>query len=142
MTKREHMTKREQKKKDTKEKLLIAASSCFAEKGYSACSVSDIVARAGMSQGSLYVHFSDKEDLFKSMIEEEHRQGAEKARRASCTAPFLNGMISLMADCIVDVGFPIDHRLWTEILAVAARDDSMRAAFISSDREMRKVFTQ
>ena len=87
MTKREHMTKREQKKKDTKEKLLIAASSCFAEKGYSACSVSDIVARAGMSQGSLYVHFSDKEDLFKSMIEEEHRQGAEKARRASCTAP-------------------------------------------------------
>ena len=136
------MTKRELQKKETREKLLIAASACFAEKGYSACSVSDIVARAGMSQGSLYVHFSGKEALFKSMIEEEHRQGAEKARLASCSAPFLNGVISLMTDCIIDVGFPIDHRLWTEILAVAARDDSMRTAFISSDREMRIVFSR
>ena len=47
-----------------------------------------------------------------------------------------------MTDCIIDVGFPIDHRLWTEILAVAARDDSMRTAFISSDREMRIVFSR
>lgn len=133
------MAKRETQKQETRQKLLNAAAACFAEKGYSACSVSDIAARAGASQGNLYVHFKNKEDLFKTMIQEEHGQGADKIRQALALPPYLDAILNLLADCIQNVGFPVDHRLWTEILAVAARDESVRQAFLASDRAMREV---
>lgn len=136
------MVKREEQKQSTREKLLHAAALCFAEKGYSGCTVSDIAGRANVAQGTLYVHFKDKEALFKAMIEEEHAQGAEKARQAANVRPYTNGIISVMADCIRDVGFPVDHRLWTEILAVAARDASVRESFAASDKIMRGVFAE
>ena len=136
------MPKREDKKQNTREKLLIAAARCFAEKGYSGCSIADIAQRAEIAQGTTYVHFKSKEALFKVMIEEEHAQGTEKARQAANVTPYINGIISVMADCIRDVGFPVDHRLWTEILAVAARDPSVREAFAASDKAMRAVFSE
>lgn len=134
------MPARKDQKQATREKLLNAAAACFTEKGYEGCSVSDIVARAGVSQGTLYVHFKNKEDLFIAMIADEHGQGAEKARQAAATAPYLQGILGLLTDCIRDVGFPIDHRLWTEILAVAARDAAVRKAFAASDKAMREAF--
>ncbi|MDL2316878.1 TetR/AcrR family transcriptional regulator [Desulfovibrio sp. OttesenSCG-928-A18] len=136
------MATRKDQKSATRERLLTAAAVCFAEKGYDGCSVADIVSRAEVSQGTLYVHFKNKEDLFISMIAEEHGQGAEKARQAAVSAPYMQGIISVMTDCICDVGFPIDHRLWTEILAVAARDTSVRKAFAASDKAMRKAFVE
>lgn len=136
------MANREKRKQATREKLLHAAAFCFAEKGYAGCSVSDIARRADVAQGTLYVHFKGKEELFKTMIEEEHAQGAEKARQATNIRPFLNGIIGVMTDCIRDVGFPVDHRLWTEILAVAARDAPVRESFAASDKAMRGVFVE
>lgn len=136
------MVTRDKQKQSTREKLLNAAALCFAEKGYSACSVSDVAKQAGVAQGTMYVHFKNKEDLFKAMIEEEHAQGAEKAKQAVNKTPYLNGIVGIMTDCIRDVGFPVDHRLWTEILAVAARNSSVRQTFIASDKAMRKVFVE
>lgn len=136
------MVKRDEQKQSTREKLLNAAALCFAEKGYSGCSVSDVAKYAGVAQGTMYVHFKNKEELFKTMIEEEHAQGAEKARQAANITPYLNGIVGVMTDCIRDVGFPVDHRLWTEILAVAARDPSVRKTFAASDKAMRKVFVE
>jgi AcrR family transcriptional regulator len=136
------MVKREEQKQNTREKLLAAAAQCFAEKGYSGCSIADISQRAEVAQGTMYVHFKSKEKLFKTMIEEEHAQGAEKARQAASVTPYLNGIIGVMTDCIRDVGFPVDHRLWTEILAVAAREPSVRETFAASDKAMRSVFVE
>ena len=136
------MVTRDKQKQSTREKLLNAAALCFAEKGYSACSVSDVAKQAGVAQGTMYVHFKNKEDLFKAMIEEEHAQGAEKAKQAVNKTPYLNGSVGIMTACIRDVGFPVDHRLWTEILAVAARNSSVRQTFIASDKAMRKVFVE
>lgn len=136
------MTNREDRKQTTREKLLHAAALCFAKKGYAGCAVSDIAQRANVAQGTLYVHFKGKEDLFKTMIAEEHAQGAEKARQAANVRPYINGILSVLMDCIRDVGFPVDHRLWTEILAVAARDASVREGFAASDKVMRGVFVE
>lgn len=134
------MTKRDDQKKATREKLLTAGAVCFAGKGYSGCTIADIAEQAGVSLGALYVHFKNKEDLFITMIREEHGQGAEKARQAADFTPHLQAIVTVMTDCIRDVGFPIDHRLWTEILAVAARDPSVREAFTASDKAMRREF--
>lgn len=51
------------------EKILEAAGEEFAEHGYDAASVNRIVDRAGLSKGSLYYYFDDKNDLFSTTIE-------------------------------------------------------------------------
>jgi AcrR family transcriptional regulator len=136
------MQKREEKKKQTRERILRAAAACFAEQGYSGCSVSDIVDKAGVSKGALYVHFKTKEELFKEMIAIEHGMGIERARQAVMKPPYLSGIIWFHTECIQNSGFPMDHRLWAEVLAVAARDTEIREAFIASERTSRKVYME
>lgn len=136
------MAKREERKALSRQKLLESAAKCFAQKGYDGCSVADIAAEAGMSQGNLYIHFTSKEELFKTMIQQEHGDAAEKMRRAAAKNPSLQFILDSLHKCIRDVGFPVDHRLWTEILAVSARNESIRAAFLASDRIMRDAFVE
>ena len=49
--------------------IIEAAISCFLEKGYTNTSMSDIIA-SGLSSGSIYSHFSGKEDILISAINE------------------------------------------------------------------------
>ncbi len=53
----------------THENLLDAGLSVFADRGYGAASVEEIARRAGVSVGSVYAHFSSKENLFLALIE-------------------------------------------------------------------------
>ncbi len=48
---------------DTRERLLRAAASVFAERGYDGARVADIAAAAGVSNGALYAHFESKAEL-------------------------------------------------------------------------------
>jgi len=48
----------------TREKLLEAAETVFAAKGYTGAKISDIAAEAGCSVGSVYFRFKDKDALF------------------------------------------------------------------------------
>ena len=136
------MSRREEQRSLAREKILSAAAACFAEKGYSGCSVQDIADHAGVSKGSLYVYYKSKEDLFKAMIRVEHGMGAERARKAAAQPPYLSGIIWFMTECIRNSGFPMDHRLWTEVLAVASRDSSIKEAFVESERSTRKFFVE
>lgn len=134
------MSRREEQRRQARDKILNAAGACFAEKGYSGCSVQEIADRAGLSKGALYVYYRSKEELFKALIEVEHGRGAERAREAAAKPPYLNGIIWFMTECIRNSGFPMDHRLWTEVLAVAARDPAIKEAFGESERTTRKFF--
>lgn len=53
----------------THENLLDAGLAVFADRGYGAASVEEIARRAGVSVGSVYAHFSSKENLFLALIE-------------------------------------------------------------------------
>lgn len=48
----------------TRQELLDAALSCFSEYGYARTRISDIVFRAGVSQGNFYRHFESKTEIF------------------------------------------------------------------------------
>lgn len=48
----------------TRQQLVDAAADCFAEYGYTSTRISDIVYRAGVSQGNFYRHFSSKDEIF------------------------------------------------------------------------------
>jgi AcrR family transcriptional regulator len=59
-------TQSEEIRAERREQLLEAALAVFAEKGYHASRVSDIAARAGVSQGTVYWYFKSKGDLYQS----------------------------------------------------------------------------
>ena len=57
-----------------RERILTAAAEEFAGRGYEAASVNRIIAAAGISKGSLYYYFDDKEDLFITVVEHASQQ--------------------------------------------------------------------
>jgi AcrR family transcriptional regulator len=54
----------------TKRKIFETSLKLFAEKGYDATSIEDITATVGVAKGTLYYHFSSKEEIFNFLIEE------------------------------------------------------------------------
>lgn len=50
--------------------IIEAAVSCFLEHGYTNTSMSDIIKASGLSSGSIYSHFTGKEDILVSAINE------------------------------------------------------------------------
>jgi AcrR family transcriptional regulator len=67
----------------TRAALLGAAREVFISVGYAQAGVSEIVARAGASVGSLYHHFTGKADLYVALFEEFHQGQAWRARQAA-----------------------------------------------------------
>ena len=54
----------------TKRKIFETSMKLFAEKGYDATSIEEITANVGVAKGTLYYHFSSKEEIFGFLIEE------------------------------------------------------------------------
>ncbi len=54
----------------TKRKIFEASLKLFSEKGYDATSIEEITATVGVAKGTLYYHFSSKEEIFNFLIEE------------------------------------------------------------------------
>ena len=67
----------------TRAALLAAAREVFISVGYAQAGVTEIVARAGASVGSLYHHFTGKADLYVALFEEFHQVQAWRARQAA-----------------------------------------------------------
>ncbi|MCI8482247.1 MAG: TetR/AcrR family transcriptional regulator [Clostridia bacterium] len=54
----------------TKRKIFEASMKLFAKKGYDATSIEEITATVGVAKGTLYYHFSSKEEIFNFLVEE------------------------------------------------------------------------
>lgn len=68
--------------KATRRALLDAAEAVFAEHGYEAASVAEITRRAGVAQGTFYVHFADKHAAFLELVQHVNRSVREAGARA------------------------------------------------------------
>ncbi len=106
----------------TRQSLLDAAASVFAERGYHGATLDAIAERAGLSKGSVYHNFSSKHELFATLLPERiaARLGdvRETATAGEAAAGFLAG-----------AGDARWAPLFFEFVAQAARDDEVRALF-------------
>lgn len=60
-----------ERRKDARpQELLSAALDLFVERGYAATRLDEVAARAGVSKGTLYLYFENKEELFKAVVRE------------------------------------------------------------------------
>jgi AcrR family transcriptional regulator len=60
-----------ERRKDARpQELLAAAMTLFVERGFAATRLEDVAAQAGVSKGTLYLYFTNKEELFKAVVRE------------------------------------------------------------------------
>ncbi|SDE15220.1 transcriptional regulator, TetR family [Paenibacillus sp. UNCCL117] len=95
------MNKKQQQTEQTKKKIADAARSMFAQKGYKATSIEDIVKATGCSAGNIYYHFKSKEGLFLYLIEDWNREWDQtwlvKEKQYATTIDKLYGMAEYLA---------------------------------------------
>jgi TetR/AcrR family transcriptional regulator len=103
---------------ETRRQLLQAALKSFAERGYAATSVRQIVAAAGVSKPALYYYFKDKAGLFDALVDQAHDQRYGLIQEAAQRGQGLAEKIEEIATAIFD--FSVRNR------------DLMRLAFATA----------
>jgi AcrR family transcriptional regulator len=71
---------------DSRERLVAVAFELFGDRGYHATGTEEIVRRSGVTRGSLYHHFADKEALFEAVFDRADRKVSESVRAAASSA--------------------------------------------------------
>lgn len=52
--------------------ILLAARTCFLERGYFATKMDAIAAESGLSKGGIYFHFDSKREIFRALVQQEY----------------------------------------------------------------------
>jgi AcrR family transcriptional regulator len=71
---------------DTRETLIAAARSLFADPGFADVALETIVRDAGVTRGALYHHFADKTELFAAVFEQVEAEMAARMAEAVAAA--------------------------------------------------------
>lgn len=94
-------TKREEQREQTKRLLLQTAQRVFAEKGIMNTRMSDIAQAAGVSHGTVFLHFSTQEALITEVVE---AFGGELAARTHQLADSKAGLRAVLAAHLESIG--------------------------------------
>jgi AcrR family transcriptional regulator len=107
---------------ERKQQLLDAAARLFAEQGYAATRVVDIVDAAGVAKGLFYWYFDNKEALFRELATEiRHRLRRQQAAAMDEGAPAL---LKLLQGAIASVRFMAENAPFFSLLEVEGRNVS------------------
>jgi len=98
--------RREQTKAANRAAILAAALEVFAQDGYEAAGVRDIIRRTELASGTFYNYFPDKDAIFRALVEDtgaEARRRVRAARRRARTAEeFVAGGFGAFFEYIVE----------------------------------------
>ncbi len=95
-------------KDERRQQILDAAFLAFSENGYAKTTMDDIVRRSGLSKGTLYWHFKNKEELFVATLVSTFKE------------------FDTMLDMLVDQDTPASERLRTLFMGVGLFIDQNR----------------
>jgi AcrR family transcriptional regulator len=93
------VSRRQQYSASTKRALVDVAARLFAEQGYAATSLDQIVAGARVTKGALYHHFSGKQAVFEAAFEKVETDASARIRKAlrGSRDPWEKALIGLRA---------------------------------------------
>ena len=82
---------------ERKKEILDAAEKLFAERGYEAATVNDILDAVKIAKGTFYYYFKSKEDVLDALIDRRISEGVEKAEQiAASPLPTIQKIIEIM----------------------------------------------
>ena len=88
-------SKREATKAANRAAILAAASEVFADLGYEAASIRDVIRRTDLAAGTFYNYFPDKESVFRALVSERVRPLRARLREARAGASSLEEFVRL-----------------------------------------------
>jgi len=130
-----------QYKEQARERIIGVALRVFAEKGYHETTMEDVADRLGVSEGTIYLYFKSKKELFKAISEPGEHQVAEVISSAIESEDPVKSFFDL-ATKVYEQYEPISG-LMVEMLAEASRDPSLRKILrddFDTDRETMAKF--
>jgi AcrR family transcriptional regulator len=113
---------REQRRLDTRERLIATARALFIAKGFADTSVEHIAEGAGYTRGAFYAHFEHKRELLIEILRRDHDRMITKVRLA---APESGGACSAADYADIAAGWEC-FPLWVEVHLYALRDAAFR----------------
>ena len=99
---------------NTKRLIFESALKVFSECGYNGAIMDDIAFRAGVAKGTLYYHFTSKEEIFKFTITEGMNLVKEKIE--AVTFIQVNPIEKLKALCKVELSLVYDNRDFFKVI--------------------------
>jgi len=97
------MNKKQIQSEQTKKRLADEARALFAQKGYKATSIEDIVEATGSSKGNIYYHFKSKEGLFLHLFDEWDQEWEVKWKeKATQYKTSIEKLYGIAEDLILD----------------------------------------
>jgi AcrR family transcriptional regulator len=116
-----------------REQILAAALRCFSRDGFHQTTTSDIVRESGVSQGTLYLYFTSKDDLIEALAEDRHQNEAVLNTLAEHERDPLGGMLALLQlyfDYLADPDRADVLRVGMQGWAEALRNERVRASVL------------
>lgn len=123
-------------KEERRAAILEGALHCFAEKGYAATTIDDIVRYLGISKGAIYNYFTSKEEMYSQIMESRMKRlvgslGETQEKETSASAKLRRLIGQFMAQQIDDLrrllGFHLEYSLH------ASRQDELKASIEKHD---------
>ena len=131
----------QQRSEETQARIVEAAITLFSNRGFSAASVDDICAEAGVSKGAFYHHFESKQALFLALLDgwlKTIDRAIEASRDRTAPETFL-AMTEAFPYLFETAGqgLPMFLEFWLQ----ASRDEKIWQASIAPYRRYHKYFT-
>ena len=126
-------------REEVRVRLLAAASSVFARKGFGAASVEDVARAAGMTKGAIYSNFAGKDELFLAVFDRHvdwFNEQVAKAFAASDAVAAAEDWHALAARS------PQQFLIFIEFWAYAVRRPKVRREFAKRLAEMRATVAE
>ena len=142
---RERSGRREQNKAENRTALLKAARAVFAEMGYGAASVRDIVRRTDLASGTFYNYFKDKDEIFEAVVGEltgeilkRHQVGRAKAQTGE---GFIRSHYAVYFDFVVEDAelLALARKNFTAIRTLLDKPDVRALARALKDRKSTRL---
>ena len=121
---------------DTRQRLIEAAGEVFAERGYRAATIREIVDQAGANIAAVNYHFGDKESLYRAVVEHVCRCAPQRFRLSEDDATPEARIREYVRDFLVHC-LAADRRSWSTRLVVRELSEPTLALQILVDRVMR-----
>ena len=130
---------RQERRAETRERLLEAAARVFAREGYAGASVEEVAGEAGFSTGALYSNFSGKEELFLALLTRNVERVSGRVAEAVAERPTVEERAhGAAAEWMRFVEREPDQiLLFMEFWAYAVRDPEVRPRFAAAYAEPR-----
>jgi AcrR family transcriptional regulator len=134
----------------TRERLMVAASTVFAEHGIPGASVEEICEAAGFTRGAFYSNFADKDQLVLALIQASVQTQYAAAEQAIATMKTTTGdhspadLVSIAITGFEEAARPGREGILTqqELLLYAARQPTLREPYLAfADECLRQLAT-